>query len=118
MGRMHILKSAIEARAKPTTQREAVNRAVSVLNSVWVPPGAPPATDAWGDHTKWQVVRDHKNRKVFFRALDSPSLQHIDLQKLNFEPGAPITTLSTELPSVIPWYQDVSNQFVNHPASQ
>merc|ERR1739849_60303 len=83
------------------------------LNSVQVPPGAPPATDAWGDHTKWAIVRDHKNRKIFFRSLESPSLQVIDLQKLNLQMGAAVATLSTSLRSDIPWYNDVTNHLTS-----
>jgi len=107
--RVYLFRQAIEHGAQPSSYREAVARVVSILNTVALPPGGIPGTSGLGDHSKWQVVRDHKNRRIFWRALDSPSLQLIDLTKLNFEPGSPVTTLSTEIPN-LPWYRDVTNE--------
>jgi len=107
--RVYLFRQAIEGGAQPSSYREAVARVVSILNTVALPPGGLPGTSVLKDHSKWQVVRDHKNRRVFWRATDSPSLQLIDLKKLRFEPGSPVTMLSTEIPD-LPWYSDVTNQ--------
>eukprot|EP00443_Scrippsiella_acuminata_P048668 CAMPEP_0115196876 /NCGR_PEP_ID=MMETSP0270-20121206/15310_1 /TAXON_ID=71861 /ORGANISM="Scrippsiella trochoidea, Strain CCMP3099" /LENGTH=361 /DNA_ID=CAMNT_0002610219 /DNA_START=72 /DNA_END=1157 /DNA_ORIENTATION=- len=110
--RMYLFREAIESGAQPMSYREAVARVVSILNTVAVPPGGLSGTGGLGDHSKWQVVRDHKNRKVYWRALDSPSLQLIDLKKLAFAPGSPVTTLSSEIPDTV-WYRDVTSQMIS-----
>mmetsp|Transcript_48796 Transcript_48796/g.139604 ORF Transcript_48796/g.139604 Transcript_48796/m.139604 type:complete len:366 (-) Transcript_48796:252-1349(-) len=107
--RVHALKTAIESTAQPRTYREAVSRVVSILNTVDVPPAAP-ASDHEGDHTKWQVVRDHKNRRVFWRACDTPSWQLINVKALALEAGSAVSTLSTELPAGVPWYRDLTSE--------
>lgn len=111
--RVHTFRNAIEKGAQPKTYKQAVARVVSVLNTVAVPPGGLRATDWTGDHSKWQVVRDHKNRKVFWRACDSPSLQLIDVTKLNLAAGSEVTMFSTEVPEDMPWFSDFTSQLVS-----
>lgn len=113
--RVHMLRSAIEERHQPSTYREAVTLAISVLNSVAVPPGSPPAVDASNDHTKWQMVRDHKNRRVYYRATNSPSFQMIDLKKVNLAAGGKVTSLGTEVEADDEWYKDVTSQVAPKP---
>lgn len=116
--RVHILRSAIEDRHQPTTYRQAVTLAISVLNLVAVPPGSPPAVDARYDHTKWQWVRDHRNRKVYYRACNSPSFQMIDLKQLNLNAGGTVTSLGTEVESDSDWYRDVTSYVAPKPLAE
>merc|ERR1712079_696410 len=113
--RVRMLRSAIEECSQPTTYRQAVTLAISVLNSVAVPPGSPPAVDARNDHTKWQWVRDHKNRRVYYRACNSPSFQMIDLKQVDLTAGGEVTSLGTEVESDSDWYRDVTSYVAPKP---
>jgi len=111
--RIHVLKKSIEQNSQPQTYREAITSAVSVLNSVQVPIGNPPGVDAANDHTKWAVVRDHKNKMYYIRSTNNPSLQRVDFDQLSqaFLPGRPLRSLAAAFESpVTPWYNDVSNE--------
>jgi penicillin V acylase-like amidase (Ntn superfamily) len=116
--RVHILRSAIEERWQPTTYRQAVALTISVLNAVAVPPGSPPSVDYKFDHTKWQWVRDHKNRRVYYRACNSPSFQMIDLKKLSLTAGGEVTSLGTEVEADDKWYRDVTSNVAPRPKAE
>lgn len=111
--RIHLVKTGLERASQPATYREAVADAVSVLNTVTVPLGSIPGTDTepadeMGDHTQWGIVRDHRRPKIYVRSETNPSFRLIDLEKLDFNPGADAMTLEIEQD---PWFLDVTDRF-------
>lgn len=73
----------------PKSNSEAVTQAVHILNSVQTPWGAPgtdsekPALLDNFDHTTWSVIRDHKNRVLYFRTVLDQQLHSVDLKNLD-----------------------------------
>lgn len=84
--RASIVREALPA---PKSLAQAVSQAVHVLNTVQVQYGAP-GTDSEGgpegayDHTLWSLIRDHRNLSLYYRSMNNPSLQRIDLKSLDF----------------------------------
>lgn len=112
--RIHILRTAVEQNSPPKGYQEAVAYAVSILNSVQAPPGNSPGIDAHNDHTKWAVVRDHINVRYYVRSTTNPSLQLIDLMKLQpaFKLGSSIRKFPAALSApASPWFHDISGEF-------
>lgn len=105
--RLHLIRQGIESANQPTTYREAVASAVAVLNTVTIPAGALPGTDAKGDHTQWGVIRDHLNAAYYLRSESNPSFRKITLTELDFRAGAAVTTMEVEDG---PWFMDATRK--------
>lgn len=83
--------SAMLAFAKPAKDAvEGVNLAEHLLDAVDIPLGAirESATGfEHSDYTQWIVIKDLKNRVLYFRSYDNLTLRAIDMTKLNFDQG-------------------------------
>ena len=119
--RAHMIKAGLDdprAYAPPAGLEEAVARCVSVLNAVTVPPGLQRATDTGagsgeggageGDHTLWGVVRDHRNRAVYWRSARNPSLRRVRLADFDLSAGAAVRALAVEAG---PFFADMAAAF-------
>eukprot|EP00658_Telonema_sp_P-2_P016166 TRINITY_DN16262_c0_g1_i12.p1 TRINITY_DN16262_c0_g1~~TRINITY_DN16262_c0_g1_i12.p1 ORF type:complete len:222 (+),score=52.94 TRINITY_DN16262_c0_g1_i12:135-800(+) len=115
--RVHLMKQAIERTAQPVGYREAVAKAVAIVNTVTVPMGDIPGTDSGsgsgegsGDHTQWGVIRQHdrSNATYLLRSQTNPSWRRIELGQLDLDQGSPIKSMQIEDD---PWYLDVTNNF-------
>jgi choloylglycine hydrolase len=77
----------------------AVNLAQHVLNNVDIPYGAVRGKKGDNspdeiDSTQWVVVKDLTHHVLYFRSYSDLTLQKIDMNKLNFEPGSPKHSLT------------------------
>lgn len=71
---------------------EAVNLAEHVMNMVDIPMGAirekvNPLIHIYG-YAQWSVLKDLKNKVLYFRTYDNVNLRKIDMNKLNLAEGA------------------------------
>jgi choloylglycine hydrolase len=80
---------------KPATKREAVAGILSVARNVSVPFGAP-YKDFGIYNTEYRTVLDLTNRRYFFELTNSPSLIWLNLDSIDFAPGAPVMTLNPD----------------------
>jgi len=119
--RVHLIKSAMERSAPPATYRDAIAKAVAIMNSVTVPMGDIPGTDSGkgsgegaGDHTQWGVIRDHTpgNSTYFLRSQTNPSWRRLQLAKLNLKEGSPVESMIIE--DDAPWFVDVERRFTSN----
>jgi len=78
----------------------AVNLAEHILNAVDIPQGViktkGPVNKALVDYTQWIVIKDLTNRVLYFRSYQDLALKKVDIQKLNFNPGAKMKTIRIE----------------------
>ena len=51
-----------------------------------------------GAHTRWRLVYDQQNQKVYWRCRPDEALRWIDLKKINFQCGGPILALPVRRP--------------------
>lgn len=78
--------------------QDALAKVYSIVKTVSVPAGAQDTStvveteDAWP--TLWATLADSRNKLYFFQATDSPNMFWIDLAKVNFTKGQPVTYLS------------------------
>lgn len=47
-----------------------------------------------GDYTKWSIVYDIKNSKIFYRTRSNPGIRYLDLNKLDFSCRTPVRILN------------------------
>jgi choloylglycine hydrolase len=79
--------------ATPTVENaaKAVNLAVHILNTVDIPWGTIKpeqlASITAYDYTQWVIVKDLKNKVLYFRSYEDLILKKIDLKKLRLKPG-------------------------------
>eukprot|EP00756_Hemistasia_phaeocysticola_P015662 Hpha_TRINITY_DN15425_c3_g8::TRINITY_DN15425_c3_g8_i1::g.177143::m.177143/K01442/E3.5.1.24; choloylglycine hydrolase len=98
--RIHLIKQSL---VPPVNYQDAVAQVVHVLNSVNVPNGM------WGtdtgsstegkkttDHTWWSVIRDHRNKTVYFRTVNNQLIQRFPLSELNLAEGAKVLTMGLD----------------------
>eukprot|EP01065_Artemidia_motanka_P041780 TRINITY_DN5455_c1_g1_i1.p1 TRINITY_DN5455_c1_g1~~TRINITY_DN5455_c1_g1_i1.p1 ORF type:complete len:351 (+),score=97.77 TRINITY_DN5455_c1_g1_i1:94-1146(+) len=111
--RVHLIKQSL---VPPKNYQEAVTGVVHMLNSVNVPNGM------WGtdtgsstegkqtDHTWWSVVRDHKNKVIFFRTVNNQMLQRVALSEVPLAPGSKPMVLNID---AVPgdWYVSARPKF-------
>ncbi len=67
---------------KYQTQDGSINSVFHILNSV-----------SQGDYTKWSIVYDIKNSKIFYRTRSNPDIRYLDLNKLDFSCRTPVQNL-------------------------
>ena len=51
--------------------------------------------------TQWTVFKDLKNHVLYFKSYTNPTLQAIDLNKVNFAPGAKQLNIPVAAPAMI-----------------
>lgn len=102
--RTHFIKEGLPA---PNSNDEAITQAVHILNAVQTPWGAP-GTDSSKpslvdnfDHTTWSVVRDHKNKVLYFRTVTDQQLHAVDLKKIDMNRRAVLSLEIGKSPSSI-----------------
>jgi penicillin V acylase-like amidase (Ntn superfamily) len=76
----------------PRDGRQAVAGVLAIARNVSVPFGAPYADFGVYD-TEYRTVCDLTSRRYFFEFTTAPNIIWVDLDKLDFEPGAPVMTL-------------------------
>jgi choloylglycine hydrolase len=67
---------------------QGVNLAQHILNAVDIPKGVVLDDTGSSDYTQWVLIKDLKNKAVYFRSYDNLLLRSLDLKKLDFRPGA------------------------------
>jgi len=108
--RIQVLRSTLP---EPKSLQEKISYAAHVLNSVTVPRGigrligtdttkASSALDM-GDHTQYEVIRDHTTKTYYWRSQENPSLQRLVLTDFDLSPNKSV--LSLDLYSG-PWFED------------
>ena len=81
---------------EPQSLPSAIATATAIMNKVAVVRGeAKVEASAYAglgsyNYTLWTVIRDHKNKVIYFYDADNPSLRSIDLKKLNLAEAAPV----------------------------
>jgi penicillin V acylase-like amidase (Ntn superfamily) len=80
---------------EPGSEREAAAGVLSVMRNVSVPFGAP-----YGEfgiyNTEYRTVSDLTHGRYFFELTTSPNVLWVDLDRLDFSPGAPVKTLNPD----------------------
>ncbi len=69
----------------------AINLANHILNTVDIPIGTVKDVKPTGtskDYSQWVVIKDLTNKHLYFRSYYNPTLQKIDLKKIDFSPQA------------------------------
>lgn len=86
--------------AKPAENATTgVNLAAHLLNDVDIPLGEIRRADNSfedSDYTMWIVIKDLKNKMLYFRTYENLQLRAIDLKKLDMKPGAPKKAMSIQ----------------------
>lgn len=75
---------------------EALASAFGVIRNASVPLGISTPGQPNISSTRWRTVTDHKNCVYFFESALSPYLIWLDLNRLDFAPGAPVLALTLD----------------------
>jgi penicillin V acylase-like amidase (Ntn superfamily) len=75
---------------------EATASVFSVIRNTSVPRGITTPDQPNISSTIWRTVADHKNKRYFFEATNTPNVFWVNMSDLNFEEGAPTMKLSLE----------------------
>lgn len=81
---------------QPKTADEAVLLAQHILNTVDIPYGEAKGETPEGvekDYTMWTVIKDLKNKVLYFRTYENLSLRAVDLKKLDLSPGSAVKSI-------------------------
>ncbi|MCF6766027.1 linear amide C-N hydrolase [Thiotrichales bacterium 19S3-7] len=87
--------------------QQALVLAQHIINNVDLPYGyvrgakGEPLTYDNIDKTQWVVFKDLKNNKLYFRSYENPTIQLVDLNKLNLSKGAKSVSISISQPTQI-----------------
>lgn len=84
------------------TQSSALDYAFEILEEV------SQSSSAWG--TKWRIVYDIQNRRVYFRTFSNKQIRYVDLRGFDFSCQTPIKVLDLEEPGS----GDVTPDFKNY----
>lgn len=84
----------IERQTKPADVRQAVARMLSVMRNVGQPFVQPDPTRPEASHTIWRSVADSTDLVYFYESTLSPNIIWVDLNRLNFVEGAPVSKLA------------------------
>lgn len=81
---------------KAKNELDAIANILSVIRTAMTPFGAVDTSgnkteDAWA--TRWVSVADVTNNIYYFNSTTAPNIIWIDLNKINFEPGAPALSI-------------------------
>jgi penicillin V acylase-like amidase (Ntn superfamily) len=103
------LSNLIRTAASAETALKGVSLAFHLLNAMDKPEGCCNA-DFMGhklsDHTRWAVVMDLTNPKMYFRTYEDLEIDVIDLKQLSFEKGTEHKTIS--LANKVQTFKDVT----------
>jgi choloylglycine hydrolase len=92
---------------EPKTEREGVAGMLAIARNVSVPFGAP--YKSFGIYnTEYRTVTDTTNKRYFFELTSAPNVIWVDLNKLDFDKGAPVMSLD---PDNIALSGDVTGKF-------
>jgi penicillin V acylase-like amidase (Ntn superfamily) len=83
----------INAIPKTADDLEAVASAFSVIRNVSVPLGISTPDKPNISSTLWRTVSDHKNRRYYFESTRAPNVFWVNLDDVDFKPGAPVKRL-------------------------
>jgi len=78
------------------TALAGINLAEHLLNTVDIPIGVVREDDknnSHEDYTQWILIKDLNHKMIYFRSYKDLCLKSIDLSKVNFNPGAPRTSV-------------------------
>ena len=50
-----------------------------------------------GAYTKWSIIYDLRNERVYFKTLSKPKLKYVDLRAIDFSCGTPVRALDLNL---------------------
>jgi len=75
--------------AEPGHLQEAVEEIDAIMGRLTILRGEFVLKGAY-EHTWWTVIRDHRNRVIYFKDMDNGCLRSIDLKKLNLKNNAPV----------------------------
>jgi len=83
------------------TAEQAIVLTNHIIGNVFIPNGFVRGVKGSNDTetTQWTVIKDLKNLRLYFKSYDYPMLQSINLQKLDFNPQAPILRLTVNNPA-------------------
>ena len=70
----------------PKKSGSLLDYASSILKSV-----------AMGAYTKWSIIYDLRNERVYFKTLSKPELKFVDLRAIDFSCGTPVRALDLNL---------------------
>lgn len=80
---------------------EAVAAIFSQMRSISVPLGMEDPEKPNISSTLWRSVLDHNKKRYYFESVLNPAIFWVDLENLNFEPGAKIMKLKLNGPDVM-----------------
>ena len=83
----------VNAVVQSADARVAAASVFSVVRQTSVPWGISIANQPNLSTTRWRVVADHKDRRYYVESVLSPSIFWVDLNNLDFSPGAPVRKL-------------------------
>jgi penicillin V acylase-like amidase (Ntn superfamily) len=93
---------------EPNNEREAIAGILAIARNVSVPFGAPNNLPGTLYNTEYRTAIDLTNRRYFFELTTSPNVVWVDLDRLDFTPGAPVLMLD---PDNIALSGNVTDQF-------
>ncbi|MEJ6952245.1 linear amide C-N hydrolase [Natronospora cellulosivora (SeqCode)] len=86
---------------------EEIQQAFHIINNVALVNGQKKP----GDHTQWEVVRDHINKRYYYRSNQNQSVRFIDLKKIDFSGHTQYTPIPVTKGNL---YEDVTTRFINN----
>ncbi len=81
---------------EPKTEREAIAGILAIARNASVPIGAPNNIPGSLYNTEYRTAIDLTNRRYFFELSTTPNLIWVHLDKVSFEPGAPVMALDPD----------------------
>ncbi len=76
---------------EPSDYHEAVANVLSVIRNMSTPWGVSDPTRPNVSPTRWRTISDLTNGRYYFEFTQNPTVAWIDLNRLNFAEGAPVT---------------------------
>lgn len=92
---------------KPKNAREALVLSEHILDTVDIPYGLINTGMNMFELTQWSIIKDLKNKVLYFRSYENHQLKKVDLKKLDLAPGAKIKSYPLETVGVP---EDVTGQ--------
>lgn len=102
----------INAIPKDGNERDTFAGVFSVIRNVSVPYGLNTEEEPNISSTRWRTVIDHQAGRYFFESAISPSIFWVDLNKVDFKPGADVKKLDLGKDQSNIFSGEVSGEFV------
>lgn len=108
------VRASFYVEAIPKTDDPLVSAAavLSVMRNVSAPYGIATSDEPNISSTRWRTAVDHKALRYFFESALSPSTFWVDVDKLDFSPGAPVRKLDLGEGEKAIYAGDTSAEFV------